>query len=644
MRNTGGFMDRRSFVRVSSMATAASMMLGSIAAAHGAPAESENARPTYEPGVYSAVGTGRKSDVTVEVSFTEFSIESVTVVDHHETERIARPAIERIPAEIVEYQSLAVDAVTGATFTSFAILSAVEDCVEQAGGDASLLKNAPTKEREESVVEIESDLVVIGAGISGMAAALAASQRGAKVTVFEKSSAMGGNALVSGGFIEHTDAPEELRVDVNEGYASIFEEVLQFNREAGLDDDLVDNVQRQWDEYYAKGNTKLFSSAEFLALQLCMLEGNTYDFQLGYAQEVQDGVAWLTDMGYPWMPLVAIPGYSWAHFSNSKEAVNGEGYFNLFEDEMAGLSLEVLFETPAENLLVENGKVVGVVGTSGDGTTYRVVAKDAVIVASGGYSDNRDMLIEHDQMWNWEDLSVFHSDNNYGHTGDGIRMALDAGAAFGDLPFNQMIFPFVDTVMFATETTVGETNESLYVNKDGKRFCNEAGSRTDMTIALMEQKDGVAFQVVDHDSSMITDGKTHTGMDVEYLIERGILYRAESLEELADLMGVDVDAFMETVAEYNEMTQTYTDLEFGRSSFGPNAPLDTPPFYASPRTWAMHITMDGVAVDGEHRALDADGNPVPGLYVVGEAACGGRGVGSLGAGYAVAQALYGGLA
>lgn len=67
MRNTRGFMDRRSFVRVSSMAAAASMMLGSIAAAHGAPAERENARPTYEPGVYSAVGTGRKSDVTVEV-------------------------------------------------------------------------------------------------------------------------------------------------------------------------------------------------------------------------------------------------------------------------------------------------------------------------------------------------------------------------------------------------------------------------------------------------------------------------------------------------------------------------------------------------------------------------------------------------
>lgn len=71
-------------------------------------------------------------------------------------------------------------------------------------------------------------------------------------------------------------------------------------------------------------------------------------------------------------------------------------------------------------------------------------------------------------------------------------------------------------MLYATETTVGTTNESIYVNKAGKRFCDEGGSRTDMTIALMEQDGGVGFQVVDHDSSMITDGKTHTGMDVEY--------------------------------------------------------------------------------------------------------------------------------
>lgn len=77
---------------------------------------------------------------------------------------------------------------------------------------------------------------------------------------------------------------------------------------------------------------------------------------------------------------------------------------------------------------------------------------------------------------------------------------------------------------------------------------------------------------------MITDGKTHTGMDVEYAIERGILYRADTLEELAGLMGVDEATFLKTVDDYNEMTRTFNDPEFGRSSFGPNAPLDNPPF------------------------------------------------------------------
>lgn len=147
----------------------------------------------------------------------------------------------------------------------------------------------------------------------------------------------------------------------------------------------------------------------------------------------------------------------------------------------------------------------------------------------------------------------------------------------------------------------------------------------------------MGFQVVDHDSSMITDGKTHTGMDVEYAIERGILYRADTLEELAGLMGVDEATFLKTVDDYNEMTRTFNDPEFGRSSFGPNAPLDNPPFlWHHPAPGAMHITMDGISTDSSHRALDAAGNVVPGLYVVGEAACGGRGVGSLGAGYAVA--------
>ena len=130
---------------------------------------------------------------------------------------------------------------------------------------------------------------------------------------------------------------------------------------------------------------------------------------------MEGGTAWLDTMQFPWMPLVAIPGYSWAHFSGSSEDVNGEGYFNVFEREMEGLDLRILFATPATELITESDRVTGVIGSSANGNTYTVRAKDGVVIASGGYADNQDMLKEHDKMWNWKDLDTFHCDNNYGH-------------------------------------------------------------------------------------------------------------------------------------------------------------------------------------------------------------------------------------
>ncbi len=451
---------------------------------------------------------------------------------------------------------------------------------------------------------------------------------------------MGGNALVSGGFIEYANAPMELRTEMNDGYKTIFDQTLQTCRDAGVDPAVIGKVQQQWDSYYADGETKLFCSNEYLALQILALEGNTYDFQLDYANKLDKATVWLDDMDFPWAPLMAIAGYSWPYFSKPSDAPNGEGYFNFFEEKMTSSPLQVLYATPATELIVENGRVTGAVGICNDGTTYRVHAKDGVVIATGGYADNRDMLAEHDHMWNWNDIPVFHCDNNYGHTGDGIRLAQAVGAAFDELPFNQMIFPFVDTTIFATETTVGYASESLYLNQDGVRFVNEAGSRTEMTTALMEQKDSVAYQICDQDSAGVEGDCTVNGMNVEWAIEQGILYRADTLEELADQIGIDRATFVDSVNSYNKMCETYEDPEFGRSSFGPNAKIDAAPYYASPRTWAMHITMDGLAVDEQCCVLDKDRKAIPGLYCVGEAACGGRGNGSIGGGYAVAEMLY----
>lgn len=632
-------LSRRQFVGVS--AGAATMFaIGGFNSRPFAYASTETDEASYKAGNYTAKGVGKKSEIVVEVAFSNTAIESIEIVEHGETPRIAQPAFEQLPKTIIELQSLNVDTVTGATLSSMGVLNAIEDCVKQADGDVAALKKGPCVVKKDEQIDIDCDLLVIGAGMSGMGAALTAAQLGAKVIVFEKSSSMGGNALVSGGFFTYANAPEELRTEMNDGYEKLFEEILQANLDAGVEESVIDEVRAQWDEYYATGTNKVFSSPELQALHLCTVNGDSYEDEHHKTLEEEVAAAWLDDMQFPWEKLTAIPGYSWPHWSRSSVDVNGEGYFNLFEDEMSGLDLQILYATPANKLLVENKTVIGAEGVSVNGTTYTVHAKDGVVLASGGYANNLDMLKEHDNMWGWEDLGVFHCDNNFGHDGDGIQLALEAGAAFKELPNNHMIFPFVDTIRFAPETTVGITNESVYINKQGVRFCDEGDTRYNMTVALMQQEDSVAFQIVDSDSSMITDGKTHTGMDVESAIKEGILFRADDLEELANLIEVDKDTFLATIESYNTMVETFEDVDFGRTSFGPNAKIDTPPYYASPRTWAMHITLDGIDTDDLHRALDTEQKPIEKLYVVGEASCGDAGIGTLGAGRAVAQKLY----
>ena len=153
---------------------------------------------TYTAGTYTGTGAGRNGDITVEVVFTDDAIESVTITDHAETGGISDPAINTIPEAIVESQSLGVDAVTGATLTSNGIIDAVADAVEQAGGDVEALKAVVVEKTAGEAIEETVDVVIVGAGGAGMAAAASALENGATVIVLEKTAAIGGNTLASG--------------------------------------------------------------------------------------------------------------------------------------------------------------------------------------------------------------------------------------------------------------------------------------------------------------------------------------------------------------------------------------------------------------------------------------------------------------
>ena len=181
-------------------ALAACLLAFSLAACSPSPKTEEPAAGQYKAGTYTASAQGNNGPVELEVTFTSDAIASVVVKSQQETEAIASAPLASIPQAIVEGQTLAVDVVSGATHTSEAILAAVEDCVSQAGGDVEALKTAAGKTTaEKEAKSLDTDLVVVGGGGAGMAAAIRAEELGLNVVLLEKMSFMGGAISISGG-------------------------------------------------------------------------------------------------------------------------------------------------------------------------------------------------------------------------------------------------------------------------------------------------------------------------------------------------------------------------------------------------------------------------------------------------------------
>lgn len=622
-------LSRRTFI-----GSAAVLAAGTAAGFTGCAPQnlSETSSASFTPGTYTATARGKRNPITVEVTFDEAEILEVSIAKANETRRIADMALETIPADIVAYQSLNIDAVTGATLTSNAILTAVSDCVDQAGGDSSKLKTADGAPRKTDVVDLEADVIVCGAGASGIAAAVAAAESGAEnVIVLEKTSNMGGNCLVSGGYLEYINPPQEMRAQMNDGFAELFESTLSIGLEMGVPQEYADKVRADYDAYYASGYTTVFDSEELYAIDYVHRAGGTIETWQAYAPMIVDLSQWLTDIGFQWRkPCCAIVGFPWPRQSASVTGNCGEGFFDTFEHYTLGenLPVQIIPLTPMTELIVENGAVVGVVGTCDDGTTYNIRSKKGVILATGGFAGNPDMLKQYNTKWDWSADTAIPTTNAFGHTGDAITLTRDLSAAVA-LVESPMVFPYADCQNYSTETIVGDTGNCLIVGTEGKRFVDESLSREDISKAIMAQSEEKMFIISDAENCLIDDGITQFGADANKLIEDGHLFRADSLEELAGLMGVDAKALTDTVDKFNGMVNSGKDPDYGRTVFTETSYVKTPPFYASPRTWAAHITLGGLVVDEHFQVLTEEGVPIEGLYCVGECACGFGGIGSM---------------
>ena len=575
--------------RTLSLLLAFVMVLG-LAACGGNTAQETTAAATaaseeagiYTPGTYTGTAAGKNGDVKVEVTFSANAIDSVKVVEHSETAGISDGAIENIPAAIVENQSLAVDTVSGATITSEAILNAVADAVVQAGGDAEALKNVAAPAGEKEAKELSADVIVVGGGGAGMAAATRLAQLGKSVILVEKSGFLGGAISVSGG--NQVVMGSQLQID------------------NGVADDSVESMVADFEANGANKNNK-----EILTL---------------FAENVGATTDW----------LVASCGVTFeeglhqlGEYSHNRELAytgGGAGFAEAMRKAVEEAGVQVLLNTKAESLIADNGTVTGVKAASSD-ADYTLTAGD-VVLATGGYGANKDMLT--DEMKS----ALYYGPAS--STGEGIQMAQAVGAQTANMEYGKRYPNGIEVSEGMAKSTiagniVGWTMSAILVNKDGNRVVNEKASNRTILEEELKQEGGELYLLLDAETFEAWKAKLApagiSDADIEKYLEANgtttpVFAHGETLEEAAAAAGINADNLKATVEKYNGFVAKGSDDDFGRAATYLTKAIGEGPYYIVEQKPRFATTMGGLVINTSMQVLNEAGEPISGLYAAGE--------------------------
>ncbi len=594
------------------------------------PAESAVEAPSDAVTV-TGTAQGINGDVTVEVTLTKDTIYSVTVTEQQETEGIGDKAIAAVPGEIVAANSTQVDAVSGATVTSNAIIEAVKNAITAAGFDPAAFDVAVEKEEVQGEdQELTADVVVIGAGGAGMISAMEAADAGKSVIVVESQAMAGGNSVRATGGM---NAAKTEYQDSNEfGEDAGVEKTLKSAEENYSDNEtiaaLAATVREQYEAYKANPEG-YFDSVELYELDTLVGGSGLNDPELvkTLCEDSEDAIDWLDQNG---VTLHNVAQFGGASVKRIHRPVDDEGktlsvgsyMIPILEKDLEDRGVQVLYSTTAEKILMENGAAAGIEATAKDGSKVTIHAK-AVVIATGGFGANNDMVAAYNA-----NLKGYISTNAPGIQGQGITMGEKVGAATVDMEQIQLH----PTVHVAEDKSANLITEGLrgdgaiLVNKEGKRFYDEVSTRDKVSAAENEQTDGVVWLIVDQ--KMYDASKVIQGYD-----SKGWMVSGSNAEELAEQMGVDAAALSETITKWNECVANKSDEEFGRTSFA--EPLEDT-LYALTVQPGVHHTMGGLKINTETEVLTEDGTAIPGLYAAGEVTGGVHGSNRLG-GNAVAD-------
>lgn len=521
---------------------------------------------------------GHNGDIKAVVTFEGDKIAKIDL-EHEETEGLGDKAADSLVEKIVANDSVNVDTVSGATVTSTALIEAVKAAIEASGRDVKAFETE-AEERTGETIEKETDVVVIGGGGAGFAAAVSAKEAGADVILLEKLASVGGNTLISGG--EYAAPANELQE--KEGIEDSKEQFAKDVEEAGGDPELIKVL----------------------------------------ADNATEDAYWLRDdIGVEWLDSLMFFGGHSVKRSLIPAAHTGNELIKNYLNKSEELGIEVQTEADVKEILAEDGKIAGVRVETADGEM--IVKAKSVVIASGGFGANDEMTNEFDNEIDEHVLST----NSPGATGDGILMAEELGADTVDMEKIQL-YPICDVetgkLLYCGDTRL--VGGALLVNKEGNRFVEELGTRREISMAIKDQTDYVGYLLWDETSNETTGTMASNPQEAESLFERGLMVKADTLEELAEHFDIDKDALLETVATFNENSAKEEDPEFNLRMLGWQ--VKDAPFYMMKVAPAVHHTMGGLKINTEAQVLNKDGEWIDGLYAAGEVTGGIHGSNRLG--------------
>ena len=580
-------------------------------------------------GDFTGTAKGFGGDVSVTLTLTDGAITGCTAEGKDETEGVGSQAIAKMPGEIAESGSIAVDGVSGATITSTAIKEAAAAALTAAGLNPDDYKTAVEKDAAAEDSTVDADVVVVGAGGAGMTAAITAAAEGKSVVILESQSMVGGNSVRATGGM---NAGKTVYQDENEfGESAGVEKTLKTAAEKYADNEtitaLAKTVSEQWAAYQANP-TGYFDSVELMELDTMIGGKGINDPELveTLCANSADAIDWLDEHG---ITLHNVSSFGGASVKRIHRPVNAEGktvsvgsyMIPLLQENCEKAGVKMMLDTTATEILTDaNGAAVGVKATGASGETVTVNAK-AVVLATGGFGANLDMVVKYKP-----ELKGFMTTNAPGIQGQGIEMAQAIGAATVDMDQIQ-IHPTVEANTAALITEGLRGDGAILINEEGQRFIDEVGTRDVVSAAEIAQTGSYSWLVVDQamaDASSVIQG----------YIKKGYTVTGSTYDELGKAMGVDAAAFAETMEKWNGYVEAKNDPDFGRTSFA--NPLNTAPYYAVKVTAGVHHTMGGLKINANTEVLNEKGEVIPGLFAAGEVTGGVHGANRLG-GNAVAD-------